>query len=203
MGGSGLQDIPVWLYASQDPDQEVAMPDGVGIAIGAEQPVIVNMHYINQTEAPITADVHVELTTYAPGVDFTPAHAYVTYNTKINVAPGAIGSAGGTCEVDPAAKFLSLSTHSHRYTTSARVFDGASMVLETLDWEHATVRRFDQPYYQFSTGKLDYHCEYHNTSDQPLETGESAIANEMCMAIGLYFPSHGDTFCINSLTIPL
>lgn len=199
----GLADIPVWLYAAQDPETELVMPQDVGVAIAARQPVIVNMHYLNLSDAPLTATVHVELEAYKPSFTFTPAHTFVTFNTEIDVPPGAQGSAGGSCDVSPETKFVLMSTHSHKYTTSARVLDGDQTVLETRDWAHATVGRWDAPYYSFTSGKLDYRCEYTNTTAQPLRTGESAIANEMCMAVGVQFPAHGDTYCINNFTITL
>jgi hypothetical protein len=203
MGDGGLADIPIWLYAAQEPESDFTMPEGVGMAIGANQPVIVNMHYINQSDEPLTANVHVDLDAYAPGRKFTEAHSYITFNTEIDVAPGATGSAGGTCDVAPGSKFISMSTHSHKYTTSARVHDGDRMVLETRDWAHATLERWPAPHFTFESGKLDYRCEYTNTTNERLTTGESAIANEMCMAVGVFFPATGDTFCLNSFTITL
>jgi hypothetical protein len=201
--GDGVGGIPVWLYASQLPEDEVMMPDDVGIAVAPGQPVFVNMHYINTTDAPLTANVHVDLETFAAERSFTEAHTYVTFNTEIDVAPGATGSAGGSCEVPTDAQFLMMSTHSHKYTTSVQVHDGAAMVIETRDWEHATVQQWGAPYYKFSSGKLDYRCDYHNTSNQRLRTGESALANEMCMAVGVIFPATGDTYCLNSITFTL
>jgi len=194
-------DLPVWLYASQDPDQEMTLPDDIAIALAPAQPVLVNMHYINQTDAPLTADVHVELTAFPSGFHYHEAHAYITFNDEIDIAPGATGSVTGTCDVDPAVKFVALTTHSHRYTTSAEVLDGTTQVLETFDWEHATVNRYSEPFLQFASGKLQYRCTYHNTTDQPLTTGESALTNEMCMAVGLYFPASRDTYCLNSFTL--
>ena len=194
-------DLPVWLYASQDPDQEMTLPEDIAIPLIAQQPVLVNMHYINQTEAPITADVHVDLTAFPATTHYHEAHAYVTFNDQINIAPGATGTVSGTCDVDSDVKFVALTTHSHRYTTSAAVLDGSAQVLETLDWEHATVNRYGDPYLHFSSGKLTYRCSYHNTTDQPLTTGESALTNEMCMAVGLYFPASRDHYCLNSFTL--
>jgi hypothetical protein len=203
MGAGGLTDIPVWLFAAQEPEVDFTMPDDVGIAVAANQPVIVNMHYINQSDVPLTANVHIELDAFKPSFSFTRAHAYITFNSQIDVPAGAMGSAGGSCEVPAGAQFVLMSTHSHKYTTSAQVRDGDAMVIETTDWAHATVGSWRAPYYSFASGKLDYRCEYTNTTDQPLRTGESAIANEMCMAVGVYFPAHGDTFCLNSFTITL
>lgn len=199
--GDNMSNIPVWLYASQTPDNEVVMPENVGIALTAHQPVIINMHYVNTTDAPMTAQVNIEMERYAPTFHFTEAHAFITFNTKINVPAGGTGSAGGTCQIDPIWNFVMMSTHSHQYTTAAKVYDGSSMVLETLDWAHATVARFEQPYYNFASGNVTYQCDYHNTTNMPLTTGESAISNEMCMAVGLFFPATRDTFCLNSLTV--
>jgi hypothetical protein len=179
----------------------MTLPEDIAIPLIAQQPVLVNMHYINQTEAPITADVHVDLTAFPATTHYHEAHAYVTFNDQIDIAPGATGSVSGTCDVDPDVKFVALTTHSHRYTTSAEVLDGTAQVLETLDWEHATVNRYADPYLQFASGKLTYRCSYHNTTDQPLTTGESALTNEMCMAVGLFFPASRDHYCLNSFTL--
>ena len=202
-GGGGLSDLPVWLYGAQQPEVSFTMPEGVGVAIAPNQPVVVNMHYLNLSDVPLTANVHIEMEAFATGQTYTEAHAYITFNTEIDVAPHATGSAGGSCDVPPGSKFVMMTTHSHKYTTTARVRDGDQLVLESRDWSHATVEQWPAPYYTFSSGKLDYRCEYNNTTDQRLETGESAIANEMCMAAGVYFPARGDTYCLNSLAITL
>jgi hypothetical protein len=205
MGGGGfdLADLPVWLYASQDPEFSTTMPEDVGIAISPNQPVIINMHYINVSDAPLTANVKIDLEPYVVGYEFTPAHAFISFNTQIDVPAGTRGSAGGSCDVPVGSKFIMMSTHSHKYTTSARVRDGEAVVLETLDWAHATVERWSEPYYTFQTSKIDYRCEYNNTTNEPLKTGESALTDEMCMAVGVYFPSRGDTYCLNSFSITL
>jgi hypothetical protein len=203
MGDGGIADLPVWLYAAQEPENTSEMPEDVGIAIEPNQPVIINMHYINQSDAPLVASVSIDLEAFVPSHTFIEAHAYITFNDEIDVPPGAIGSAGGSCDVPAGAKFIMMSTHSHKYTMNARVHDGGELVLETLDWAHATVGRWKEPFYTFESGKLDYRCEYRNTTNQPLTTGESAIANEMCMAVGVYYPARGDTYCLNSFAITL
>ncbi len=199
----GIPDIPAWLYASQEPEQHLDMPEGVGLASIAAQPILINMHYVNTTDAPIEAHVHVELEPIARGAAYTEAHTYFTFATEIDVPAGATGSAGGSCDVSPDAKFIELSTHSHRYTTSAHVTDGTTPVLETLDWEHATVNRWDAPYFSFQSGKLDYRCDYDNTTSAPLTMGESAVSNEMCMAVGVFFPATNDVLCLNSTPLQL
>lgn len=202
-GMEGTQDMPVWLYASQQSDDGIAMPDGVGMALEAEQPVIVNMHYVNTGDAPLDVSVKVQLETYDTATSYEEAHVYYTFNSQISIPPGATGSASGSCDVPPDAKFIAMSTHSHRYTMSARVTDGDAMVVETLDWEHAAVKQWDAPHFSFASGKLNYRCDYLNTGTQPITVGESAVANEMCMAVGVYYPATSDTFCLNSSVIAL
>src|SRR5262249_50860994 len=62
-GGSSLASIPVFAYATQEPEGNEPMPDGVGVALAANQPVMVNMHYFNITDHPITASVHIDVDT--------------------------------------------------------------------------------------------------------------------------------------------
>jgi hypothetical protein len=201
MTADNLADFPVWLYASQEPEGLLSMPDGVAMPVGAQQHLVINMHYINQTDAPITASVHIEFEPLATKT-YMAAHTFITYNTQINVPAGATGKVGGSCTVPDGSQFLSMSTHSHQYTTSAQVKDGDRLVIETRDWAHAALERWPAPYLTFASKQLSYECNYTNTTTQTLTTGESAIANEMCMAVGVYFPATKDTFCLNSQILP-
>ena len=50
--------------------------------------------------------------------------------------------------------------------------------------------------------RLSYRCDYANDTDAPIEDGESAATNEMCMAIGYYLPSQGkNTWCFGSSSL--
>ena len=203
-GGGGLASIPIFAYATQEPDANEPMPDGVGVALAANQPVMVNMHYFNVTEQPITASVHIDVHTYAPEVTFTPAHAFVTYASKISIPPNSAGSAGGTCTTPPDANFIFMSTHSHRYTTRAQILDGSDVVVDTTDWAHATIEKWlEAPYRQFASGALTYHCDYYNATSAPVTVGESALTNEMCMAAGYFFPADHDVYCLDNAVVSL
>jgi copper type II ascorbate-dependent monooxygenase-like protein len=203
-GGGGLATIPIFAYASQAPHAEQQMPDGVGVALAAQQPVLVNMHYFNITDQPIVAKVAIDVHTYKPETTYTPAHAYVTFNTQIAIPPQKAAAAEGTCDVPANANFILMSTHSHRYTTSARVLDGSNLVLETKDYEHAAVASWTSaPFQQFASGKLTYHCDYYNPTSTTITVGESALTSEMCMAAGYFFPATSDQYCLNSTVLSL
>jgi hypothetical protein len=213
-GGFTGGNVPSWTYAAQMPTAEVALPadDGNGLPLGQEiapnTPAYFQMHYLNASDAPIQARVTLNAEAYAPGTRFTKTAAYVTYNSLINVPPGAIDDLETmTCEVPPNTKFWMVSTHSHKQSMKTVIKDGTSASTKTVfsstSWEHpgATVWN-TMPYYAFATNKLTYECTYNNTGDNQTRTvtaGPSAALNEMCMATGYYFPATKPLLCLNNL----
>ncbi len=197
-GGSG---IPYWAYSAQTATAEAVMPAEIGMTVPAGQKVYVQMHYLNTTDETISAHVVIDGETYAAGETYTPAAAYITYNTQINIPAMSTGSAGGTCAVPSDAKFFTMSTHTHKRATLTRVTDGSDMVFESDDWEHPGARLWtDNPFFSFASGSLTYRCEYNNTSNTAVGEGQSAATDEMCMAVGYFFPATGPKFCINSVS---
>jgi len=199
--GTGLN-APIWTYSTQTEDQDQVMPDGVGMAVGANQHGFLQLHYINASDQPIDAHATVNGYVFADGVAYQQAQPFITYNTQINI-PAGVGqqaSAEGSCTVPAGSKFFTLSTHSHRRSVHTWVADGTTTILDSTDWEHPTIDLWNGPsYYQFS-GKLTYHCDYVNDLNQTVTDGDSADTNEMCMAVGYYFPGTGPTYCLDSTT---
>ncbi|MCB9734202.1 MAG: hypothetical protein H6745_16525 [Deltaproteobacteria bacterium] len=160
------------------------------------------MHYLNPTEEDLEVHVTVNATTFAPGESYVPAAAFVTYNTKISI-PGGVGaaaSAEGRCDVPAGATFFALSTHAHKRSVRTTVHDGDASVLDSTDWEHPDIIAWDAPGYRF-TGQLVYRCDYENDRDDAVHSGPSAETDEMCMAIGYFYPADKPVFCINDRVI--
>src|SRR4051812_4857885 len=109
--GPSLQNTPVWLYATQDPEAELLMPSGTALPLKANQPLYFNMHYINATSADMTVKVSLDVDS-AIGT-YQKVGAYVTYNTQISIPPGGQQTVMGNCDVPAGAKFFTMSTHSH------------------------------------------------------------------------------------------
>ncbi|MEJ7731992.1 MAG: hypothetical protein WKG00_22630 [Polyangiaceae bacterium] len=197
IGGGGLN-FPIWTYSAQSPEAQNVMPDGVGMTVKSKQHLFVQMHYLNTTADPIEASVHVRADTYDKGESYTPAAAYITFNTQIELPPHGAGSAEGSCNVPSDVSFFTLSTHAHRRATKTWVQDGSKTVFESEDWEHpGAVDWTAAPHYSFGN-QLTYHCDYQNDLDKPVNTGNSAETDEMCMAVGYFFPADKPIFCINS-----
>lgn len=202
--GIGLENgVPYWMYSAQTPTAESVMPAGVGMTVPAGQKVYVQMHYLNATEETIQAHVEITADTYDTDETYQPAAAYVTYAAGFSIPANSTGSAGGSCAVPADAQFYAMSTHAHKRATLMRVTDGDAMVFESENWEHPGAALWNSdPFYGFASGQLTYHCEYDNTGNSaPVEEGASAATNEMCMAVGYFFPATGPKFCINSFPV--
>jgi hypothetical protein len=200
--GASVASAPVWAYAASEPEADFDLPHGVGMAIEPQQHLFVQMHYLNVGTSELRAHVTVDGETFAQGESFTQAYAFVTYNTQIDIPAGMEGEVSGTCDVPSGAKFFTLSTHAHQFNTLATVRDGNDMLVETTDWEHPEVRRWNEdPFYTFQ-GPLQYHCEYRNTSGERVQTGDSARTDEMCMAVGYFFPATRPVLCVDSFVVP-
>ncbi|MEZ4362430.1 MAG: hypothetical protein R3B48_19730 [Kofleriaceae bacterium] len=204
--GGGLG---VWAFSAQEPDVQFVMPPGVGITVPASQPAFIQMHYLNVTDQAVPVHVTLNAETYAPAESYTPASAFITYNSQISIPMGTPGnpgraSAGGSCDVPPDASFFSVSTHAHKQAVHTEVTDGASTVFSSEDWEHpGGVLLSGAPFLTFASGKLSYRCDYENPTGRVIQDGSSAVTDEMCMAVGYFFPATRPTLCLNSTAFPL
>jgi len=206
----------VWTYSAQDPDGVASLPadDGTGTPVGqtitAGHSGFLQMHYVNTTGAVLHS--HLELNAYAydEGVQVTQAAPFVTFNNKIDLLPAAsalsptTGMVSGNCNIATDAKFSIVSTHTHKQGVHTFIKDGATTVFDNTSWDHPMPRTWTTaPFYSFTSGKLTYQCEYANPNGYRIQTGDNATTDEMCMAIGYYFPSAGGDghFCLNSTMV--
>ncbi|HTR50825.1 MAG TPA: hypothetical protein VMJ10_08975 [Kofleriaceae bacterium] len=223
LGTSGVsQNQPIWVYASQQADQEEDLPpdDGSGKPLGqkiaANTEAAIQMHYLNSGDNTVVA--HDELEAYAlpSGADFTETDAYITYNNAISIPPNSMNTLiTASCNLPTGVKFWTLSTHSHKQSVETKIYDGSGMILDSADWEHPTIMNWTTPstFYSFTNSQLTWSCNYDNDAPPPYEdstppgtsnadrtitAGPSAATNEMCMAVGYFFPATGPFFGLNT-----
>jgi hypothetical protein len=203
-GASGAA-VPIWAYSAQTPEAEAVLPpdDGTGTPVAQLIPSgqlgFIQMHFVNTTDAVVREHVELNAYAYAEGVQVTPAAPFVTYDTKITLQPGSAlvprpGTATRTCTVPADARFFSMSTHTHRQSIHTSVTDGdatsTTTVFDSTDWARPGTRTWNAaPFFSFASGKLTYRCDYMNPTNRVIVTGDSAVDNETCMAIGFFFPA--------------
>jgi hypothetical protein len=100
----------------------------------------------------------------------------------------------GTCKPPTNSNFFLLTTHTHKYATAADVNYVSSgqttNLVHTTDWESPGTHVWQSP--NFLTTKdgdtFTYSCAYQNPNSFAVTVGETPARNEMCMAIGYFFP---------------
>jgi hypothetical protein len=209
-----------WVYATSTPGAVVTstMPKGVGLPFAAKTQLILNMHFINTGTSTLYPKVKLNILE-AKDIQYKAA-VMVSFNRSINV-PAATGTTpgtqtvSGTCTAPVGSKFFSMSTHTHKHATAAVVnfvsggssqeivhtgtdttYPAAQQTGTGTDWEHPGVSLWNGP--DFLTVKqgdsFSYSCTYVNMASTPVTVGETAASNEMCMAIGYYYPA-GTSSC--------
>jgi Copper type II ascorbate-dependent monooxygenase, C-terminal domain len=189
-----------WLYATSLAGEiiEMQMPAGVGLPMPAAAQVMLNMHFINPSATTAYPQVKLNLL-YAKNIQYK-AEAMVSFNTSINVPAATASGPGmqtvsGTCTASAGSNFFAMTTHTHKHgvnTTISYTSGGqTTQLVDTTDWEHPDVAVWTAP--NFLTTKsgdsFGYSCSYVNTGATAVTVGETAASNEMCMAIGYYFPA--------------
>lgn len=204
-----------WSYTAQTTDAEVKLPsdDGSGNPIGqvvkAGQAGFLQIHVRNTTTGTLHADVTLNAYAYPANVQVTPAAPFMTLNLEIMVKPGStttptMGMVNGNCSIppDPSGKpiqFFGITTYTHKQGVHTFVMDGANKVFDSTNWEHPGTTS-SPPFTTFQSGTLSYQCEYLNGNAYTIITGDDVTMQEMCMAIGYFFPAPDGTghFCVDS-----
>ena len=195
-----------WMYATSVAGEviEMKMPDQVGLPVAAGTQVMLNMHFIN----PGTSTAHPKVKMnflYAQNVKYKAA-AMISFNTGIDVPAATASGPGtqtvsGTCNPAVGSKFFIMTSHTHKHATATSVnyVSGGKTtnVVHTTDWEHPDVALWSAPDFLTvqSGDTFTYSCSYSNPGSSAVTVGETAASNEMCMAIGYYFPA-GTAFCL-------
>jgi hypothetical protein len=189
-----------WVYATSVAGQiiELKMPDGVGLSMPAGTQLILNMHFVNPQSTPISPVLKLNVL-LAKNVQYQAA-TMVSFNAGINVPPGGMQTVMGGCSAPVGSKFFAITTHTHKHATESKVnfISGGKVqnIVDTTDWESPDVGLWYAPNYLTvnSGDSFTYSCAYTNTGSTAVTVGETAAFNEMCMAIGYFFPA-GSAVC--------
>ena len=189
-----------WMYATSLAGEviEMDMPSGVGLPLPAGAQVMLNMHFINPTSTTAYPQVKMNFM-FATNVKYK-AEAMVSFNTSIDVPPATSTGPGtqtvnGTCTASAGSQFFVMTTHTHMHGVDTKinlVRGGVTTnLVDTTDWEHPDVAVWDAPNFLTAQAgdQFTYSCAYLNMSTSAVVVGDTAATNEMCMAIGYFFPA--------------
>jgi len=203
-------------YAGYGTDDEFTFPpdDGTGTPVGVILPPgqsgYIWMHSLNDTTDVVNVHAEVGVFGYPSGATVTRADPYVTFNGDLAIGPMAMNkSFSFSCDVPAGAKFFSLSSQSNKQSVHVEIDDTMAIspqVFGSDDFQNPGRARFSAPnFFSFTSGKLLYSCTYSNLGDNAARTihsGDSVATDEVCMALGFFFPSTGPVFCYNDIISP-
>ncbi|HWO23767.1 MAG TPA: hypothetical protein VNO30_33730 [Kofleriaceae bacterium] len=164
----------------------LSFPEGVGVRLGGV--LLMNVHYRNGSDAPLTTDVKVVFDTMAAEDVVQEGDILFLFNPLISVPPGRTTRAHWRCPVYEDITIVNAQSHMHARGVGyqARVDDGAPFYVND-QWEDVPVKGYES--FTVKAGsKLDYYCDFRNTSGTPVYTGPRTT-DEMCMLIGSYYPA--------------
>ena len=180
-------------YAAQVPEGEQRYPDGVALPMAAGEVVLLQSHYLNASEEPVSPQVRLNLW-LAPEPAPVKAGTLFFYDWAILVPQNEAATAQMRCRVPEDVELLFAMSHMHRRGVGYRSWqvggelEEPQMLFTTTAWEGVEPALF-QPTRTISAGqRIDFECDYQGEPGRTIVEGPSAEDNEMCMFIAAYYP---------------
>ncbi len=198
----------VMIGETAKPNGVTELPPNVGIKIDANQMIKLEAHYINATKSKLTAKGtwSFEGVPVASAGAMEQADAFLWGSTKITIPPKSAWDTGVKFQKGQAGtKVFFLTTHQHQFGTkmtlwSSKAANDTSLapLVEETNWADPKMFQVNPALEMDGTSGISYKCEYNNTSAEEVKFGESAL-EEMCFAIGWYYPSKGVDVCFEGV----
>jgi hypothetical protein len=175
---------------NQSGESILSFPEGVGVRIGGV--LLINAHYRNGSDGPVTAEVKVTFDTTTTDRLEQEGDVLFYYNPLISVPAGGTARARWRCPVYQDITITNAQSHMHaRGVGYAAGVAGEAPFYVNDSWNGAPVQRYENLTVKAGS-KLDYHCDYRNTGGKPIYQGPRTT-DEMCMLVASYYPAEPRT----------
>ena len=192
MGGDSTR-----LIIAQQRETVLHMPPGTGLPIEPQQPVFLQLHYINLDDKPIDVEGVVEVTLadaqVAPPIE---VQSLFTGATNLQLPSGQAATGEFFMKVGAAGQkpwhVFAITSHTHSLgikSTIERVASAtapnATPIHESLDWHEPPLTRLEPPLVFTGADGLRLRCQFMNTTDHDVGFG-TRFEDEMCF-LWLYY----------------
>jgi hypothetical protein len=181
------------LYGGSRPEGALPYPDGVAVKQPAGAVVLLESHYLNASEAPLDADVRVNLW-YAAAPTTVEAGTLFLRDWAIYLPPApSEGSAAMSCEIPSPISLYYAVSHMHRRGMAfssrlVRADEPSRPLYSSTSWADPLPQPY-QPLFELEAGdRIEFDCTYRNDLSSPVGEGRSADKDEMCVFIAGYWP---------------
>jgi hypothetical protein len=174
-------------------------PDGMGFPIGDDFEVVMRLHYLNATTAPITIQPKYEWYTIDETKVTKLLGPFIWQFSGFHIPPHSSLTVKGECNIMAPEHIVSLMPHMHALATGFTAsFRGGSLdgteFLDSPGYNPDGVIVSYDPSLDLSQGQstiapdtgFDWTCSWDNTYDDEIVEGTGK--NEMCMAFGYAWP---------------
>jgi hypothetical protein len=201
------------LMITQKKDDTLTLPHGVAFAIGAQQMVRLEMHYINTTSSPEMVTATSTFVAMKES-DFQNEADFLFFgDPDINIPAQGSQTLGPVYIPLPAdlegSNFFGFTGHEHHYGTGVTVTTAPSKTgpddviydPPNFNWAEPPTLYKDPPVVVPKGGGFHLTCKWNNTGNTNVKFGESAN-DEMCFFWTYYYPSKGAFVCAHTDKIP-
>ena len=168
-------------------------PENVAMPVRGGAVLMLNAHLINATSEPVETEADINLYTIPESQVEQEGDVLFLYNAFIAVRAHSEGRARLRCPVYEDITLLNFQSHMHRRGIGYQGAVGAeSPFYENDQWENVPVLDLGDGMTIPKGSVIDYRCDYKNNEDHDIFQG-SRSTDEMCMAIGSYYPAEPNT----------
>jgi hypothetical protein len=187
---AALQFQPM-LFGAQQPTTTLPYPTGVAALVKGTQGFHMQMHYLNTTPSPLTAQVTITFTKAAAGTITQHAGVFFFNNLSgIQVPPQTTKDVSASCNFPKAVNVMYATAHTHKFTNSFTASTGGNMIYSTTSWDNAPNTAYSPPLTLAQGATVTWNCNITNPNTMGnLTFGESAKTNDMCIFDGQYYPA--------------
>lgn len=196
-----LMDDGIMIYASQQAEQQIQLPEGTVAELLPRMRVMHEIHYVNTTEEPVT--VFSKINAYAYPVERVQQTIWggAVRDTDITVPAGATNHVEWSrCAMNADVDVLFLSSHTHALAekTVIRTFDGTAageIVYTNTDWHAPPLQDHTAaPIHVPAGAGFEFECHYKNRGSSDVRWGFGA-SDEMCQIALVYTPGETTRKC--------
>jgi hypothetical protein len=185
------------LYVGGKNTNPLQLPEGTGMKLTAGTQILLQLHLLNASSAPITDSTSVTMQLAAdPSQPYTPAGIYGLDDRTINIPPNATAyQTSMNCQSGKTMSVFALFGHMHKIGTHINVTRNGGEVLFDSDWDFDVQPTTAKSLTINPSDQLTLTCTYANTTSTAVTYGESTF-NEMCAFVFYYTSYEGLDGCI-------
>lgn len=185
------------IYGAETRTGAFAMPDGAGLPLRDLEVLLVQVHYLNATAAPIDARVSLALRTVTTGITVR-AGAFFFADPFVDIGAAQQGRAAMQCAIPKDVTLLAVSGYAHARATDFSAFaDPAGGPPAAAPFYRAPGSANPLPLQGRvlvgAGGHVRFSCTFDNTrGGVEVLGGPRNDVDEACVLSGLYVPDLGD-----------